>query len=417
MGRYLTPGAMAAAMLAFAVAALTAGSVPYRPTLWPAVVPLAVLGGVIPMIFAINIRIVPVFSRRSWPDEHSLRLQVFLAVAGAWIVFAGHVARWDALIATGSVVALAGGIVFMVNLARLFRQEPEPRPAPPLPYPEHAAIDVIGTRFMRLSGLFLLVGLTVGVITALWHPAVGRWDLVWAHTMLVGFMLSMIAGVCYHVLSRWTGRQWRGIGAIRLHFALVALGLPVMLLALATDQTALFMIAGPLEAAAIGLFLVNIRPLVNALPSPSRAAVLAAMGLLVVGLLLGASFAIAPILGVWLRVIHAEINLFGFTGLLISGVGYYFLPRLAGQPLRWPWLAPIQLGAIFGGVGLSVAALGLRAHMHGPSALVLAAGVVIAAGFLMFGAQIAGTFRLTSNGTVATLPFVPRPNPRHGEAR
>jgi hypothetical protein len=409
--------AMVAAMAAFAVAALTAGLTPYEPRLWAGVVPLAVLGGVIPMIFAINIRVVPVFSRRSWPDEGWLRAQVALAIAGAWTVFAGYVAGWEALVLAGSVLALAGGIAFMANLARLFRQAPEPRPAPPLPYPEHAAVDAIAIRFMRLAGIFLLTGLVVGVLTAVWRPEVGRWDLVWAHTMLVGFMLSMAAGVSYHVLARWTGRRWRSIIAIRLHFALVALGLPVMLLALATDQTALFAIAGPVEAVAIGLFLVNIAPMTAALPSPTRPAVLAAMGLLAVGVGLGASFAIEPILGVWLRVVHAEINLFGWTGLLISGIGYYFLPRLAGQPLRWPWLAPVQLGAVFGGVGLSVAAIGLRAHAQGPDGLVLTAGAVIAAGFVLFGLQVAGTFRHTSVGTVAALPYMPRSSPSVGAPR
>jgi hypothetical protein len=408
---------MVAAMAAFAVAAVAAGLTPYQPRLWASVVPLAVLGGVIPMIFAINIRIVSVFSRRSWPSEGWLRLQVILAIAGAWTVFAGHVAGWDALVLAGSVLALAGGIAFMANLARLFRLEPEPRPAPPLPYPEHAPVDAVATGFMRLAGIFLLTGQVVGVVTAVWRPGMGRWELVWAHTMLVGFLLSMAAGVCYHVLARWTGRRWRSVAAIRIHFAVVAVGLPVMLLALAADQAALFAIAGPVEAAAIGLFLVNIAPMTMVLPSPTRPAVLAAMGLLAVGIGLGASFAIEPILGVWLRVVHAEINLFGWTGLLISGIGYYFLPRLAGQPLRWPWLAPVQLGAIFGGVGLSVAAIGLRAHAEGPDGLVLAAGAVIAAGFVLFALQIAGTFHHTSVGTVAALPYAPRPSTPAGASR
>ena len=317
---------MAAAMLAFAVAAL-GGRLDPVPT-------RALVGGSdpgrarrgIPMIFAINIRIVPVFSSRSWPGEASLRLQVVLAIVGAWTVFAARVAGWDSLVLAGSVLALAGGIVFLANLARLFRQAPEPRPAPPLPYPEHAAIDAVATRFMQLAGLFLLVGLSVGALTAAWRPEEGRWDRVWAHTMLVGFMLSMVAGgIGYHVPAAgcWTGRRWRSVAAVRLHFALVVLGLPLMLFALATDQTALFRIAGPVQAAAIGLFLVNIAPLAAALPSPSRLAVLAAIGLLAAGIGLGASFAVEPILGVWLRVIHAEINLFGWMGLLISGIGYY----------------------------------------------------------------------------------------------
>jgi hypothetical protein len=414
MGRYLVPAAMVAAMLAFAVAALAAGLTPYRPILWQGAVSLAILGGIIPMIYAINLRIVPVFARRSWPGEGWPRLQVALAIAGAWTVFAGRAANNEPLVLVGSALALAGAIVFLVSLARLFRQPPDARPAPPLPYPEHAAIDVLATWFMRLAGLSLLVGLTVGVVTSAWRPGVGRWDLVWAHTMLVGFLLSMAAGVCYHTLARWTGRRWRSPRAIRLHFGLVALGLPVMLVALAADQTVLFAIAGPVQAAAIALFLVNIAPMLNALPSPTRPALITAMALFAVGVTLGASFAIDPILGVWLRLVHAEINLFGAAGLLISGIGYYFLPRLAGQPLRWPRLAPVQLGAIALGVGLSVAALGWRAHGHGPASLVLASGVVTGAGFLLFGIQVAGTFRPMSAGTVAALPFVARPVPSSG---
>jgi hypothetical protein len=69
----------------------------------------------------------------------------------------------------------------------------------------------------------------------------------------------------------------------------------------------------------------------------------------------------------------------------------------------------VQLGAIIGGVGLSVAALGWHAHGDGPAALVLVAGAVICAGFLLFGVQIVGTFRRKSTGTVSALPVVPRP--------
>lgn len=407
MGRYLVPAAMMAAMLAFATAALAAGLTPYRPALWPGAVGLAVLGGIIPMIYAVNIRIVPVFARRSWPGEGWLRGQVGLAVAGGWLVFAGRAGGSHEAALVGNLVALSGGAIFMANLFRLFRRAPEPRPAPPLPYPEHADIDRIATHFMRLAATSLLLGLVIGAVTSTWRPEVGRWDLVWAHTLLVGFFLSMAAGVCYHTLARWTGRRWRSASAIRLHLLLVALGLPAMLVALATDTTALFAVTGLVQAVAISLFLVNITPMVTGLPSPTRAALTAAMAFLALGVSLGAAFAIEPILGVWLRPVHAQINLFGWTGLLISGVGYYFLPRFAGQPLRWSRLAPVQLGAIAGGVTLSVAALGWRAHADGPAWLVLGGGVVAGAGFLLFALQVGGTFRRTGRATVAGLLVVP----------
>jgi hypothetical protein len=54
MGRALVPATMVAAMAAFAVGAGTVGFTPYRPAWWPAAVALVVLGGIAPMIYAVN---------------------------------------------------------------------------------------------------------------------------------------------------------------------------------------------------------------------------------------------------------------------------------------------------------------------------------------------------------------------------
>src|SRR6478735_11175735 len=111
---------MIAAMLGFAAAALTIGFVPDHPTWWRAAVSLAVLGGITPMIYAVNIRVVPVFSRRNWASLPLLRAQVALIIMGAWIVFAGRIDGRDALIQLGSLLALASGLLFMANIANLF---------------------------------------------------------------------------------------------------------------------------------------------------------------------------------------------------------------------------------------------------------------------------------------------------------
>lgn len=412
MGRHLVPVTMVAAMLAFAGAALAAGVSPYQPRWWQAAVHLAILGGIIPMIFAVNLRIVPVFSRRTWPSERWLRAQMGLSIAGAWLVFAGLIAGQDGLAIAGNALALGGGLLFVTNIARLFRQ-PVTMPAPPLPYPGQIEVDRIATWFMRLSSLYLLIGLAAGLAMHGWRLGSGRWDLVWAHAVLVGFFLSMVSGVCYHVLTRWTGRPWRAIAPIRLHVVVVAVGLPLMLLALATNQVALFALAGPLQAFAIALLLFNIAPLITALPALTRPAFAGAMTLLAVGVTLGALFALDPALGARLRLTHAEINLFGWSGLLISGAGYYLVPRFAGQPLRWPRLAPLQIGTLLLGIVLGALALAWRAYGTGPAALVLVAQSLVALGYLLFGLQIAGTFRprkrFTKPGTVAPLPLAPRP--------
>jgi hypothetical protein len=399
---------MVAAMLAFAVAALAAGLTPYQPGWWRAAVSLAVLGGIVPMIFAVNLRIVPVFSRRAWPVRTWPLLPVGLVLAGAWSVFLGILGDVDGMVIAGNVLALGGGIGFAVIFLRLFRQ-PVTLPAPPLPYPGQTEVDRVATRFMRLAGSFLLIGLLVGAISSIWRFESGRWDLVWAHAMLVGFFLSMASGVCYHVLARWTDRRWRSLAPIRLHFLLTAIALPVMLLALATEQTTLFALAGPLQAVALGLFLFNIAPLVPALPALTRPAFMAAMVLLGIGITLGAAFALDPALGARLRLTHAEVNLFGWTGLLMSGAGYYLAPRFAGQPLRWPRLAPVQLGVLTLGVILGATAFAWRVSGTGPASVVLIAQVLIATGFLLFAIELAGTFRQTSPGAVASMAFQARP--------
>jgi hypothetical protein len=400
MGRYLVPATMVAAMIAFATGALTAGGVDTHPAWWRAAVSLVVLGGIVPMIAAVNIRVVPVFARRSWPGVGWLRLQVGLAIAGAWTVYAGRIAGERGVVVAGSALALLAGLVFTANVVRLFRQ-PAAAPAPPLPFPQQALVDRIATRFTRLAGLYLLAGLGVGLAIEVWTPRSGRWDLVWAHTLLVGFFLSMAAGVGYHVLSRWTGRPWRSIAPIRLHFAMTAVGLPVMLAALATDRSDLFKVAGPLQAAALALFVATIGPMVPALPGPTRPALGLAALFLLAGVGLGASFAVDPVLGARLRTVHAEVNLFGWSGLLISGVGYYLVPRFLGRPLRWPRLAAVQVGVLTAGTLLGAFVLFRRAYGEETYVPLAWAQLPIVLGFLIFALLIVATFRARSGARVA----------------
>lgn len=403
MNRSLVPFAIVAAMAALAVAALTAGFSPYYPAWWTAAVQLAVLGGIMPMIYAVNIQIVPVFSRRSWPSEAWLKLQVALAVAGAWLTYGGRITGSDVGQILGHGLALAGGITFTINVVRLFRQPIGRTPALPLPYPDQAVVDKLATRFTRLAGLYLLVGLITGFLTSWWRPTTGRWDLVWAHALLVGFFLSMAAGVCYHVLARWTTRRWRWQWSIRLHLMAMVIGLPMMLLALATDWMPLFAVAGPLQAAAIVLFVINLVPMLRGLPVLTGIPVALGSGCLLIGVGLGATFAVEPAVGARLRLVHAELNLFGWTGLLICGVGYYLIPRFLGQPLRWPRLAIIQLGCLVSGVLLGVGALAWRAYGDGSPELVVVAQALVALGFLLFGTFVAVTVRGGQGAGIAAL--------------
>ncbi|HEX5166256.1 MAG TPA: hypothetical protein VFV93_12720 [Thermomicrobiales bacterium] len=413
MGRRFIPTIIVMAVAAFAVAAVALAFVADEPRLWSAAVALIVLGGITPMIYAVNVRIVPVFSRRQWVNPTQVYAAISAGVAGGWLVFLG---RWldEAWVErAGHGLALIGGALFVASLIRLFTSEPVTKVAPPLPFPEQAAIDKIGISFTRMAGMYLLLGLAVGLMMTFWTPDRGRWELVWAHAMLLGWFLQMVAGVCYHVLSRWTGARWQSPQRIRWHLLTVTLGLPAMVAALALDLDWLFAVAGPLQAIALGLFVWNIAPLVLRMPSLSRLGMLLAAGFLVVGITIGASAALDPANGIRLRFSHATINLLGFAGLLICGVGYYLFPRLAGQALRWPRLATIQIAAHASGVALVAAAWWYQLAVDdGAQPLITAGALLVAAGFAVFGGIVAATFQGSGRGVVAGVSLQPRRSPQ-----
>src|SRR5205085_3454200 len=93
-------------------------------------------------------------------------------------------------------------------------------------------------------------------------------------------------------------------------------------------------------------------PAMNAL---SIRCIKAAFVYLAFGIGLGAWFAVDRAAGALLRPLHAELNLWGWTTLLIYGMAYHMLPRFAGRPVRWPRLAAAQAGLAIGGVALVAA--------------------------------------------------------------
>jgi hypothetical protein len=307
------------------------------------------------------------------------------------------------------ILALIGGILFMVNVITLFRQEPVFRHVPPALFRDQPIVDRIATKFTRLSGIYLIVGLTTGVVTTWWQPDSGRWGLVWAHTLLIGFFLSMASGVCYHVLSRWTGSPWRSIRLVRAHYLLVAIGLPFMVLALTTGKSDLLLLAGPVQALALTVFLVNVFPHASRLADPVRVGVLTAMMFLLVGITLGAIFAIDPAIGARMRHVHAITNLFGWTGLLISGFGYYFVPHFAGSSLRWPKLAKVQIIVLSVGVVCAALATTWRVLDDGPAMSIMISQSIVTTGLMLFAIQAVGVFAIQPSATPTLIrPTVSR---------
>jgi hypothetical protein len=409
MGQRFVPVVLIAAIVAFAVAAASMAFVLEELRLWRASIALIVLGGITPMIYAVNIRIVPVFSRRVWQRYSWLRAGVIAGIAGGWLVYAGRATAHDPLEIAGHVAALMGGGLFVASVVLLFRSSPTTAVSPPLPFPEQREIDRTGTQFMRLASFYLLLGLAVGLMVVFWTPARGRWDLVWAHVMLLGWFLSMASGVAYHVLSRWTGARWRSPRRIRLHLLLVTVGLPVMLLALVLDLSWLFAVAGPLQAAALLLFIWNIMPLVARLPGIPRYGLTSAAVFLAAGVLLGASVAVDPANHVRLRFSHGQVNLLGWAGLLVCSMGYYLFPRFAGQPLRWPRLARMQL--VLHTVGVLLGAVSWWWYLAldtAASTFIAAGGLLVSLSFLLFASVIAATFRRSSSVVTSEIQLHPR---------
>ncbi|HET9221945.1 MAG TPA: hypothetical protein VFO07_05540 [Roseiflexaceae bacterium] len=103
----------------------------------------------------------------------------------------------------------------------------------------------------------------------------------------------------------------------------------------------------------------------------------AAFVCLALGIGLGALFAVDRTLGPWLRPVHAALNLWGWTTLLIYGMAYHMLPRFTGRPLRRARLAAAQSWLAIGGMGL--VGLGWGAVLAG---LPLAQAILLAGGAL-----------------------------------
>lgn len=405
MERTLVGILMVLAPLALAVAAFAVGYSATHPAWWAAAVHLAVLGGITMMIYAVNMRFVPVFARRPWRFSRLVLTQIVTGLAGAWMSFLGLGFREIWLERLGALLVLAGGVLFMFNIATLFHQKPSGPPLPQAPKGQEA-VDKAAIGFTKLSATWLLLGLGVGVMLTWWRPTVGRWDLVWAHAMLVGWFMTMAGGVSYHVLSRWTGVAWRSLAMVQWHYRIVAVGLPFMILALAMEgewQQRLFLIAGPLQAVAIALYLANIAPLVLKFTNLARIAISVATIFLIFGVSLGIMFAIDSSTGPRLRQVHVMANVFGWAGLLISGFGYQFVPAFAGRRLIWPRLAMTQIGVIALGVMTGMYAMWARMFNDGAADRVMMTSAVVSMGLLLFAVEVAATFL---KGRVEFIPLL-----------
>jgi uncharacterized protein involved in response to NO len=110
---------------------------------------------------------------------------------------------------------------------------------------------------------------------------------------------------------------------------------------------------------------------------------------------------------------HGHLQLFGWGGLMVLGVGFFFLPRLRGAPLAHPALLPWVLGLM--GAGLAVRAVAQPASGIAPGGLVGAAlavsGMLELAGVTLAVVVLAATARegpplKQRTGLVPVFPYL-----------
>jgi len=79
------------------------------------------------------------------------------------------------------------------------------------------------------------------------------------------------------------------------------------------------------------------------------------------------------------RPAHIHINVLGFVAMMIFGVGYHVLPRIAGHALVWPRLAAAHWWLANTGLALFAAGFMLRPHGIAAASLALGAGAALSA--------------------------------------
>ena len=117
---------------------------------------------------------------------------------------------------------------------------------------------------------------------------------------------------------------------------------------------------------------------------PTRAFIKSALVWLALGVLLGVTMTIRPQLVLY-RTAHLHMNLLGFVGGMIFGVGYHVLPRFVGHPLHSTRLALAHWW--IGNLGLALLAGGFAWRVTDPAPaqwMIMIGGALAATGALFF---------------------------------
>lgn len=147
--------------------------------------------------------------------------------------------------------------------------------------------------------------------------------------------------------------------------------------------------------------------------------VLALLGYLSIGAVLGLLMILSPGLAPWLYFSHVHALLAGFMAMMVFGVGYFILPRFASRSLLWPSM----VGVHFWLSNASLVVFLVARPMSNPddsggwAGLAQAAAAVQALSLLLFTANLGGTLLAAGKKTdkaeeprsAASLPVVNAP--------
>jgi len=96
--------------------------------------------------------------------------------------------------------------------------------------------------------------------------------------------------------------------------------------------------------------------------------ILAAVGYLLGGVLLGLHLGTASQDPLVIRFVHVHLNLLGFMAMFIYGVAYHILPRFNAKPVTASWLIPLHFYLVnIGLIGMAVTALAGGVWDAGPA--------------------------------------------------
>ncbi len=228
-----------------------------------AAIHLMIFGWITAMILAINYHTLPVFSGRAFPYPHLIGIHWGAFTVGVVVATAGFLGRWSGWIAGGLVLQLLAALLLAVNTWLLGMRGSRDGPHLPLPFPEQAEIDRLGTQATMGAGLCLPLAVLFLLLEQQGWLS-GEWLLAAEHLMTLGWIMLMIMGMAYHVLPRFVGgptpRGVRGVMWVRAQLRFHWLTLGLMIPALAWNWERLFALGAVCMTVSLTLFAWTVWP-------------------------------------------------------------------------------------------------------------------------------------------------------------